>query len=186
MNLDPGALAGAATQADEEHAEQRRKQELRAREDARRAQEEAERQRQEEAQRAQAEQERQRSLREREAEERARLARDGEAEAEQRRGEERAAERREAVAAFLKSRGFSGVMEPKKGFMKSTYPLHEAARAGNTRMVEMLLREGAVASQKNSSGRTAAQEAEKQNKGGSHAPVLLALVAGCTARAGGC
>lgn len=54
MNLDPGALAGAATQADEEHAEQRRKQELRAREDARRAQEEAERQRQEEAQRAQA------------------------------------------------------------------------------------------------------------------------------------
>mmetsp|Transcript_74997 Transcript_74997/g.217692 ORF Transcript_74997/g.217692 Transcript_74997/m.217692 type:complete len:241 (+) Transcript_74997:58-780(+) len=103
--------------------------------------------------------------------------------------EERA--RKASVAAFLRGKGFTaGAGGPKKSLMGTTYPLHEAAKAGNVELVRMLLKEGAAPSQKNSSGKTAAQVAEKSNKRGSHSAVLSAL-AGCegdapSGRIGGC
>lgn len=71
-----------------------------------------------------------------------------------------------------------GVTGPKKSLLSTTYPLHSAAKEGNARMVAMLLKEGADATQKNSSGRTAVQVAQKRNKAGSHAPVISALAGG--------
>lgn len=71
--------------------------------------------------------------------------------------------------------------------MKRTYPLHEAAREANLAIVETLLREGANPFQKNSSGKTAVEVAEKVNQKSSHAAVLLALSDATSAvRAGGC
>merc|ERR1712217_403415 len=84
-------------------------------------------------------------------------------------------ERRKAIAKFLKSHGFSSATGPKRSMLKVTYPLHCAAEEGNWQIVGMLLNEGVNPAQKNSSGKTAVQIAEKKNQKGSHATVLRLL-----------
>merc|ERR1712232_648165 len=83
--------------------------------------------------------------------------------------------RTKAIAGFLKEHGFSSAGAPKRSMMKTTYPLHCAAKEGNWQMVGMLLNDGVNPGQKNSSGQTAAQVAQKKDKGGSHAVVLRLL-----------
>merc|ERR1712151_235461 len=83
--------------------------------------------------------------------------------------------RTKAIAGFLKDHGFSTAGGPKRSMMKTTYPLHTAAKEGNWQMVEMLLKEGVNPKQKDSSGKTAAQVAQKKNKGGSHTNVAQRL-----------
>lgn len=84
--------------------------------------------------------------------------------------------RKAAVLAFLREHGFSDdVGGSKRVMLRTTYPLHVAAEEGNSRMVEMLLREGADPTQCDSSSRTAAQVALEKNKGGSHTNVLQIL-----------
>jgi len=106
----------------------------------------------------------------REVEEAKRVAK----EARQRMEQERL-EREQRVAAFLKQHGFATVNSIKRSLMSSTYPLHKAAELGDDKLVAMLLKEGAQAWQKNSSGKTAAQVAEKKNSKGSHLQVLAVL-----------
>jgi len=89
--------------------------------------------------------------------------------------ERQAQERKTTVAAFFKRFGFTGVNNPKKSLMSSTYPLHKAAEIADAKLVATLLLEGANRVQKNSSGKTATQVAEKLNKKDSHAKVLEAL-----------
>lgn len=101
-------------------------------------------------------------------------------EEEQRRLEEEAKERQEVLTAFLKENGFPfgaplNVNASKRTMMKTTYPLHCAAEAGRSAIVDMLLKEGADPSHKNSAGRTAAELAQKKDKKGSHAEVLRLL-----------
>ncbi len=166
----------AAEEAERRAAEEARRRaalEAEAAAQRKREQEEAERKRSEEAARR-AEEARQLELqRQREEAERLEAARKAEAE---RLAKER--ERKAHVAAFLKQNGFSGVAAPKKSLFKTTYPIHVAAELGDERMVELLLLEGADATQKNSAGKTAAQLAQKKDKKGSHAPVVRAL-GGC-------
>ncbi|CAJ1448030.1 unnamed protein product, partial [Effrenium voratum] len=116
------------------------------------------------------EQERQAQLR-RDREEQEREARRRAQEAEQKEREERQKE----VQAFLKLHGFTAVSGAKKSFMSSTYPLHKAAELGDAHMVDQLLKSGATATQKNSSGRTPAQVAAKKDRKGSHSAVLSVL-----------
>jgi len=170
-------------------------------EEAKRMAEEADRRRIEEAMRRQAEQEaemerarkaaEEKKLREqREAEERARLEQERiererqEQEEEKRRiAEEKRVqqerlereEREKEVTAFLKQHGFASVNGVKKSFMSSTYALHKAAELGDVKIVAMLLKSGANADQKNSSGKTAAQVAAKKDKKGSHSAVISVL-----------
>eukprot|EP00441_Pelagodinium_beii_P032358 CAMPEP_0197641482 /NCGR_PEP_ID=MMETSP1338-20131121/15439_1 /TAXON_ID=43686 ORGANISM="Pelagodinium beii, Strain RCC1491" /NCGR_SAMPLE_ID=MMETSP1338 /ASSEMBLY_ACC=CAM_ASM_000754 /LENGTH=211 /DNA_ID=CAMNT_0043214477 /DNA_START=76 /DNA_END=711 /DNA_ORIENTATION=+ len=84
-------------------------------------------------------------------------------------------ERAQLVLAFLKQHGFTGVSSAKHSLMSTTYPLHKAAELGNAKLVAMLLKEGALPEQKNSSGKTAAEVAEKKNKDGSHLEVISIL-----------
>lgn len=88
-------------------------------------------------------------------------------------------ERRSALVSFLKEFGFTSdpldANVAKRTMMKTTYPLHCAAEAGRAPVVEMLLAEGADASRKNSAGKTAADLAQKKDKKGSHAEVLILL-----------
>lgn len=84
-------------------------------------------------------------------------------------------ERRAQVDAFLKAERFAGVGSARKRMLKTTYPLHRAAEMGNGKMVEYLLAEGADPTQVDSSGRTAAQVAERKNKRGSHGGALTAF-----------
>merc|ERR1712061_942428 len=93
--------------------------------------------------------------------------------------------RTKAIAGFLKEHGFASAEAPKRSMMKTTYPLHCAAKEGNSQMVEMLLKEGVNPAQKNSSGKTAAQVAQMKNKKGSHASVLLLLNKVAVPNAGG-
>merc|ERR1719458_1887385 len=86
-----------------------------------------------------------------------------------------------------KPSSFSAATEPRRNgcavFGSTvTYPLHQAAELADARIVEMLLKEGASPMMKNGSKLTAAQVAQKMNKGGSHDGVLQALK---TAAAGG-
>mmetsp|Transcript_102191 Transcript_102191/g.218819 ORF Transcript_102191/g.218819 Transcript_102191/m.218819 type:complete len:258 (+) Transcript_102191:77-850(+) len=115
------------------------------------------------------------------------LARREQAEKEEevRRLAEEAKERQEILTAFLKENGFPfgaplNVNASKRTMMKTTYPLHYAAEAGRSDIVEMLLTEGAEPSHKNSAGRTAADLAQKKDKRGSHAEVLRLLGNTCT------
>jgi len=123
----------------------------------------------------------------REAEAAAAAAAAAEEERQRQEQERLAQERKAAVASFLKKAGFTGVNTVKKSMMSSTYALHKAAEAGDDKLVAMLLEEGAVLEQKNSSGKTAAQVAEKKNKNGSHAKVLeiLSSSSAASAKCGG-
>merc|ERR1719382_1499995 len=101
------------------------------------------------------------------------------------------AERRRALKQFLNKNGFSGVNEPRRvRLLWTSYPLHVAVEKNNLRVVEMLLAEGADVSQKNSSGRTAAQVAQRRNNKGERSTMLQLLQrtaddAGGRAAAGG-
>lgn len=86
------------------------------------------------------------------------------------------AERRRALKQFLNKNGFAGVNEATRvRLFWTSYPLHVAVEKNNLRMVEMLLAEGADASQKNSSGLTAAQVAQRKNRKGKNATMLQLL-----------
>mmetsp|Transcript_69103 Transcript_69103/g.191360 ORF Transcript_69103/g.191360 Transcript_69103/m.191360 type:complete len:211 (-) Transcript_69103:280-912(-) len=194
VQFDASAIAREqelAEQAAREREEQRRMQEEHRRlaEEARRVEQEQWRLQEEEVARQADEEARL------EREERERLAREAlEREDAARRAEETRLEweaakaRRASVAGFLREKGFkNGAGGAKKSLMSTTYPLHVAAKEGDARIVALLLSEGANAAQRNSTGKTAAQIAEKSNKGGSHAAVLAALATpSAAARAGGC
>jgi len=86
------------------------------------------------------------------------------------------AERKRALKQFMRKNGFNGVNDPKRVcLLWTSYPLHAAVQKNNLRVVEMLLAEGANPAQKNSSGLTPAQVAEKKNKKGSHGTMLQIL-----------
>merc|ERR1712232_1008235 len=106
-----------------------------------------------------------------EAEERARRAHEEALQVEAKLTEERKCK----VAEFLQEHGFKDVASAKKAFLSTTYPLHCAAEKGQEDMVKMLMEEGADPAQKNSSGKTAAQVAQKKGRSGSHDKVLQAL-----------
>eukprot|EP00929_Paragymnodinium_shiwhaense_P040778 TRINITY_DN21238_c0_g1_i1.p1 TRINITY_DN21238_c0_g1~~TRINITY_DN21238_c0_g1_i1.p1 ORF type:complete len:246 (+),score=95.93 TRINITY_DN21238_c0_g1_i1:141-878(+) len=99
--------------------------------------------------------------------------------------EKEAKARREAVSVFLKNHGFSSVTSSKRGLrkttgalavhVKTTYPLHEAAKQGNAQMVRLLLEEGADKLQQNSQGLTAFDFAKETDVDGSHTGVLRLL-----------
>lgn len=95
-----------------------------------------------------------------------------------------AAARKAAVQAFLKEHGYAGPAAPKRTLMKTTYPLHEAAKLGDAKMVTMLLEEGASQTQKNSRGKTALQRAQQADRKGSHAQVIQLLGGKAQAQAG--
>jgi len=89
-----------------------------------------------------------------------------------------ASQRKNAVDTFLRSNGFKGgVSDPKKSMMmlKKTYPLHRAVECADPDMVTMLLEKDADPQQRNSSGKSAVDIAEKLNKDGSHEGVLRQL-----------
>jgi len=178
VRFDAGALARA--QADEVGEEDRRREEAQEAQEAecakeqRRAEVEADARRRFEAERLRAEEE----AEQRAAAEAFRLAE----EAERREAAERAAaearQRKAEVAAFLKQNGYtSGVAGPKRCMTKTKYPLHTAAKQGSAAMVVMLLQEGADAAQVDSSGKTAALIAQKEDRNNSHVQVLRALAA---------
>merc|ERR1711897_90380 len=102
---------------------------------------------------------------------------------------ERAAQaRKEAVQKFMADCKFKGVNAPKKTLMKTTYPLHEAAKRNDAVMVQMLIEEGAQLEQTNSRKQTALQRAQQEDKKGSHKQVIEVLSAsakGQLSRAGG-
>jgi len=186
VRFDMAALAKA--QADEAAKEEQRRadaQEAERAEEQRRADEEARARRRAEAERLRGEEERaQQEAEQRAAAEAVRVAEEAEQReaAERAEASERAAaaahRRKTEVAAFLQKNGFTnGVAGPKKCMTKTKYPLHTAAKRGGAFMVEMLLQEGADATQKDSTGRTAAQVAQKENRNNSHAQVLQALAA---------
>lgn len=96
--------------------------------------------------------------------------------------EEEHREKQEALQSFLRHHGFSGPSEPKKsgssgmfGRSVTTYPLHCAAKLGDAQVLELLLEQGAAPTQRNSSGHTAAEVAQRRNKKGSHKTVLRLL-----------
>merc|ERR1712050_577422 len=94
--------------------------------------------------------------------------------------------RQTKVAAYLKDHGFKGGVTGQKWLLfKTTYPLHAAAKSGNTLMVGYLLKEGADATQKDSSGRTAAEVAQRRNRSNSHAGALRLLAASTSQSAAG-
>jgi hypothetical protein len=84
-------------------------------------------------------------------------------------------ERREAVATFLGQQGFVGVNARRKSTKQSTFPLHVAAERGDFRLASFLLEEGADPALRNSSGQTPAEVALQRDRGGSHAEVLKVL-----------
>jgi len=123
-------------------------------------------------------------------EERLRLEEEQRKEAERMALEEEQRQRKEALDLFYQQHGFAGVNEPRRSgcavwAAATTYPIHCAAELADERIVEMLLKEGAVRSQKNSAGMTAAQVAQRKNRRFSHYGVLRLLVDGKVPRRGG-
>lgn len=100
---------------------------------------------------------------------------------------EKLEERSRLASEFLKQHAFAGINSAKRSLMGSTYPLHKAAELGDARMVAILMQEGADQNLKNSWGKTAADVAQKCNKGYSHAMVIEALGVAdtCAPSAGG-
>jgi len=171
---EEGRLQEEAERARREEAMRRQEQEERAQREA------EERARLEQARREQACREQEEEA-QREREEKARLQREEAQRNKQRQQEEEEErERQEALGQFYTRHGFTGVNEPRRSSCAvlraaMTYPLHCAAELGDEGIVCMLLKEGAATSQKDSSGRTAAQVAQRKNKGGSHEGVLRVL-----------
>mmetsp|Transcript_20193 Transcript_20193/g.56286 ORF Transcript_20193/g.56286 Transcript_20193/m.56286 type:complete len:289 (-) Transcript_20193:200-1066(-) len=84
-------------------------------------------------------------------------------------------ERREKVAAFLKTHHFSDVNARRGWIWNYDYPLHCAAKHADVEMVRMLLVSKAVRRQKDFDGRTARAVAKALNWYGSHDAVIKAL-----------
>uniref|UniRef100_A0A7S0AVJ9 Uncharacterized protein n=1 Tax=Pyrodinium bahamense TaxID=73915 RepID=A0A7S0AVJ9_9DINO len=127
-----------------------------------------------------------------EEEERLRLEREVEARREALRlwQEKEMRERRKALDLFYQQNGFLGINEPRRSGCSVwaatvTYPLHWAAELADACTVEMLLKEGADVTLKNSAGKTALQVAQKRDRGGSHESVLRLLGPEAKPRVGG-
>jgi len=179
-------VVGAQSKAEADELVARWQRERPLSEEKRRAQEEEERvqlalklaeEEQQEAERLRQEEERLR----REREEQARLQR----EAAERRAREEERLRKEELGLFYRRHGFLDAHSPKQAGCAvwgaaTTYPLHVAAELAEDRTVGLLLKEGVDTAQKNGMGKTAAQVAQKKNKGGSHDAVLR-LLAGAAA-----
>jgi len=86
-------------------------------------------------------------------------------------------EARKVVDTFLKKRGFKSLAAPRKAFCgPAVYPFFLAVEDGDVELVKaILLCDASISNQKNASGKTARQVAERRNSGGSHAAVLAAL-----------
>merc|ERR1712232_1346390 len=79
------------------------------------------------------------------------------------------------LEAFLKEHGYTGANARRTKMFKSKYPLHTAVKKNDPDLVRILLAAGADPAAKNSSGLTAAQLAQKTDKKGSRASLLLTL-----------
>jgi len=98
-----------------------------------------------------------------------------------------AAERGRVLRQFLRKHGFAGVNEPRRvRLLWTSYPLHLAVEANDLRVVEVLLAEGADVSRRDSSGRTAAQVAQRRNKRGERSTMLQLLEGTSGDDGGGC
>jgi len=186
VRVDPAAIAAQESLRLEQEAEAER---LHVEEVQREAAEAAERARLEEEKRMREEEEAREQVRAEEArlreEDRVRQEQDEEArrvEAESLHAEQAKKERQDQIRAFCNQHGFNfnNLNEAKKAVgtvfgSTSTYALLHAAELGDAKMVKTMLVEGAYPLQQNSSKKTAAQVAQKKNKGGSHDAVLLAL-----------
>jgi len=71
------------------------------------------------------------------------------------------------LEAFLKEHGYVAVNTRKKAMFSYSFPLHTAVTVGDATIIRILLAAGADAKLKNSSGKTAAQVAQKHPKNGS-------------------
>lgn len=169
-----------------------------AEQEARRRSEEQRRQRQqEEAERAKLEEQRRQEEELRRLEEERLQREEAEKARAQREDEERRLAlkqeedaRKEALSRFYLQNGFTDKNDPRRGGCaickaSETYPLHVAAEQRNATIVEMLLKDGANATLKNSSGKTALQVAQKMNKAGSHDAVVRILGGEPKPRTGG-
>jgi len=164
--------------SEEEEARQREHERREQEAEQMRQEQEAERARLEEQRRREAEEQLRREREEAEARQRRELEEARQAEAARQAEKERVAQeqqRKAVVGAFLRQHGYSDVRTPKRTMMKAKYPIHTAAKMGNSRIVEALIEEGANPGQKNSAGQTALQVAQQKNKKGSHANVLRVL-----------
>merc|ERR1712038_919164 len=94
---------------------------------------------------------------------------------EQKRLEKEQREAQQRADTFLRDNGFKGVNDKRKKMVSSCYPLHAAVEKNNADIVKSLLRCGADPKQKNSSGQTPQEFAQKCNKKGSHTLVLQAF-----------
>ncbi|CAE7843435.1 unnamed protein product, partial [Symbiodinium microadriaticum] len=72
------------------------------------------------------------------------------------------------VYECLRSHGFEGINEPRRGGQETLYPLHFAALGGSLCLVRELLKLGADPHQKTSRGRTALDVAIDADNSGSH------------------
>lgn len=77
---------------------------------------------------------------------------------------------------WLRRERFEGVNERRKTLMKAKFPLHSAVKRRDLDVVQLLLRFQADPMSRNSSGLTAQQLAQKNNKDGSQDAILQALV----------
>jgi len=84
-------------------------------------------------------------------------------------------EAQEKVDLFLKAKGFKTMSMPRTSCFTASYPLHVAVQENNAGLVSALLLSGADKKVKNSTGKTPLEAAEKLNKKGSHAAVMVAL-----------
>merc|ERR1712008_205911 len=190
---DPAAIvAQEAARLEREEADRRRIEEeqreaAEAAERARLLEEEEKRLREEEEAREQARLAEEARLRE---EERLRQEQEEEArrvETERIRAEQ-VTKRQEAIRSFCTKHGFNSdnLNQPRPPgctvLGATTLPFLHAAERGDADMVKMMLEEGVSPLQQNSSKKTAAQLAQKKNKGGSHDGVLQVLT---NATAGG-
>merc|ERR1712187_146539 len=94
-----------------------------------------------------------------------------------------AEQRQDAVQKFLADHKFKGVNTGRKSLTKTTYPLHEAAKQHDIKMVKMLVEEGANVNQTNSRKQTPLQRATRENKNGSHEEIIGVLTNLSTERA---
>merc|ERR1712196_572032 len=79
------------------------------------------------------------------------------------------------VDRWLQDNGFTGVNNPKRSMMKSTYALHVAVTKGDAELVGLLIRCGADRTMKNSAKQTPLELAQKSNKKGQLDEVIAAL-----------
>lgn len=80
------------------------------------------------------------------------------------------------VNAWCKLNGFADLNAKKKSFMSGTrFPLHEAVSKRNAELVMLMVKAGADRSLKNSKGQTPKELAQRMNKDGSMATILVNL-----------